>query len=47
MSHATKDNVAYLFYPPTNKHLRAARETLVQRDDIDVMLNPQLAQSDP
>lgn len=43
MGQATQDNVTYLFYPSTSKHLEAARKTLMPRTDIKVYINPKTA----
>ena len=45
MGQATKDSLTLLYYPATNKHLQMVRETLLQRTDIDVFINPKTAHS--
>jgi hypothetical protein len=45
MGQATKDTVIYLYYPSTSKHLKAARESLLPRTDLEVYLNPKTSHS--
>jgi hypothetical protein len=44
MGQAKRDNVTFLYYPASSKHLEAARKTL-PRTDVDVQLNPKIAHS--